>query len=260
MNTHVQYNSSDGVKLDTVIRESPSASVTVLMLHGINSDKDEGGLYVRLANQLDNQKYNILRFDFRCHGNSSCPTQYMTIQGETDDLIHTLAFAQKRWPDRPIAIVAASFGTVSVLNAVSHDLFRSVRGIALLNPVLNVQETFLSSSFEWPHQSFNEDAYARLATDGYFQLDHKIKIGQQLFDEMHHVKPYENLGQIDVPILIIHGDADCYVSYSAARKYASLAKNCTFMTIQGANHGFRNPDEERQVIDAVRTWLDQTVQ
>ena len=260
MDTHVQYGSSDGVTLDAVVRDNPSASTTLLMLHGINSEKDEGGLYVRLANQLDTQTYNILRFDFRCHGGSSCPKQYMTIQGETDDLIHTLAFAQKRWPDHPMVIVAASFGTVSVLSAVAHDLFRRVCGIVLLNPVFNVQETFLASPFEWPHQSFNEKAYARLATDGYFRLDNQLKIGQRLFDEMHQVKPYENLDQIDVPMLVIHGDADCFVSYNAAKKYATRAKDCTFVTIHGANHGFRNPNEERQVIDAVGTWLQQVME
>lgn len=251
----IQYNSSDGIILDAVIREHPLAKNSILMVHGINSDKNEEGLFVRLSEKLETHKYNILRFDFRCHGNSIGPIEYMTIKGETEDLINTIALAKEKWT-KPIIIVAASFGAVAVLNSVSQALFRSVIGVVLLNPVLDLKATFLDSRFEWPRESFNEDAYRQLNEIGYFRLDGKLKIGQQLFDEIHHIKPYKNLAKIEIPVLIIHGNADRYVPYDISKNYSLTVRKCEFVTITGADHGFGNPEDERQAINSIQSWIN----
>lgn len=49
---HINFGSSDYITLDAELRENHTAQATVLMLHGINSDKDEEGLFVRLSSDL----------------------------------------------------------------------------------------------------------------------------------------------------------------------------------------------------------------
>lgn len=95
MSFRVQYDSSDGVRIAALVRENRKAYISIVMLHGINADKDEDGFFIRLSKEFEEQKYNILRFDFRAHGDSSCPNGYMTIKGESDDLISTLIYANK---------------------------------------------------------------------------------------------------------------------------------------------------------------------
>lgn len=115
MSFRVYYDSSDGVRIAALVREHVKAYTSIVMLHGINANKDEEGLFIKISKAMDNQKYNILRFDFRDHGDSTCPSGYMTIRGESDDLLSTLAYVQKRWRGMPVIIIAASFGAVPVL-------------------------------------------------------------------------------------------------------------------------------------------------
>ena len=255
MSIRIQYGSSDDVIIDAIIREHLSADALVVMLHGINSDKNEEGFFINLSNALDYQKFNILRFDFRGHGNSTCPNGYMTIQGESNDFLNALMFMRKRWGNKPIIIIAASFGAVPVLNTVTHLPLYPVIGIVLINPVLDLQKTFLYPCYDWPKLSFNENSYRHLNDDGYFRLDGKIKIGKQLFREIQKMKPYEELSKIRVPVLMIHGDSDHYVSYDISKKYSANLKTCDFVTISGADHGFDNPKDELMVVNIIKNWI-----
>lgn len=157
----------------------------------------------------------------------------------------------------PVIVIAASFGAIPVLNIISHVLFRSIIGLVLLNPVLDLQQTFLHPCFDWPKKSFNENVYEELHRRGYFRLDGKIKIGQQLFREIQNVEPYKKLPEIRVPVLLIHGDVDRYVSYDISGECAGLIKKCDFITVSGADYGFENPQDEKIVINVVKRWVDE---
>lgn len=250
---HINFESSDYITLDAELRENYTAKAAVLMLHGINSDKDEEGLFVRLSSDLPNEEYNIFRFDFRCHGNSDNNNQ-MTIQGETEDFLNALSFIIQRW-NIPVYVVAASFGAVSLLNSVNYELFRYIKGVVLLNPVLDLQHTFFQSPFEWPKQSFNEDSYKKMEMQGYFLLDNGVHINVDLFNELVEKKPFLNLCQINVPVLLIHGDADTYVSYEKSLFYSKFIQKCDFVTVKNANHGFGNRIHEDYVRSTICSWI-----
>ena len=79
---------------------------------------------------------------------------------------------------------------------------------------------------------------------GYLRLDGKIKIGQQLFGEIQNLEPYKKLPEIKVPVLLIHRDADRYVSYDISREHSGFKQKCDFITVNGADHGFENPQDE----------------
>lgn len=254
MSYHIRYNSSDNIVLDAIIHEQSDAKAVVLMLHGINSDKEEEGLYTKLSKVLLKEGLNVFRFDFRSHGFSTGKQKYVTISGETDDLIFTLEKIDEKW-DLPIIVIAASFGAVSLLNSYKENLWKNIKGIILLNPVLDLQKTFLQSELLWPKQSFNEKAYKELESQGFFWLDNKLKIGKELMEEITYLKPYKNLSFIDVPILIIHGDKDQYVPYSLSKKYAANIQCCNFFTIEDADHGFEKENEQSEIFDIIRCWI-----
>lgn len=255
MSYHERYESSDGVILDALIHETNNPRAVILMLHGINSDKDEEGLYIKLAKCLVKNSYNIFRFDFRGHGASTGKQKYVTIMGETNDFICSLNRVIQKW-QLPIFIVAASFGAVSLLNSWEKCSWRSVRGIILLNPVLNLQKTFLESDFLWPTESFNEEAYKRLTIDGYFLLDNKLKVGKQLMEEIRTLTPYKNLPVLNVPILILHGNKDKYVSYDLSKQYSNGIYRCDFFTLDNADHGFEKSEEQEKVLQIITEWLN----
>ncbi|MFE2846029.1 hypothetical protein ACFXKS_21175 [Streptomyces scopuliridis] len=69
----VRVASMDCIELAAVVHR-PAADAgsrgTVLLVHGISSDLDEGGGFVRLADRLAAHGLTAVRFSFRGHGTS----------------------------------------------------------------------------------------------------------------------------------------------------------------------------------------------
>lgn len=258
MSYHIRYDSNDGIILDALIHECNNAKAIVLMLHGINSDKNEEGLYDKLSKSLLEQKINSFRFDFRFHGMSTGKNQYVTIAGETEDFLHSLELIIKKW-ELPIFVIATSFGAVSILNGYTDRLCNRIKGIIFLNPVFDLQMTFLNPEFNWPRDSFNKKAYEELENKGFFLLDNKLKVGKTLFNEIENLKPYKKLHLINSPVLLIHGNCDQYVSYNLVKKYSTEIQQCDFVTIDGANHGFEKKEEQDKVLQLVINWIKKFV-
>lgn len=52
------------------------------------------------------------------------------------------------------------------------------------------------------------------------------------------------MNDLSIPVLTIHGDHDSMVPFEIAKKYGTPNNQCSFVTIEGADHGFTNPDDE----------------
>lgn len=250
----IRYQSGEAL-LCGIVQEVEHPAAAVLMLHGINSDKDEDGFFTKIAGRFATAGCNVLRFDFRGHGKSSFDG-LVTIAGELEDTVCSIEYVNERW-NLPVILLAASFGTVSLLESFQEHLWRNVRGMILLNPVLDLQKTFLESKLPWPQKSFHAAAYRELEEQGYFLLDGRLKIGKELMEELRTKTPYRMLKRIGVPILMVHGDADQYVPYEVTKEHAATCKNCEFVTIPEANHGFGRPSEQAQVFDCIDNWTRQ---
>ena len=259
MSETIFYPSLDGVRLCAVVDAAPGAHGSVVLAHGITVDKDESSgttgipAFVELADLLIAHGYNVLRFDFRGHGQSGLKSRQMTITGELLDLIASVRQAEARW-GQPVAVVGASFGAVSsVLYATG------IGGLACLvlwNPVLDLRQTFLEPVEPIPQQFFNAEGYARLAAHGVLSLD-GFEIGACLVDEMRRVEPFARMAEITCPILTLHGDHDRYVPYAVARQYAACNPASRFVTVAGAEHGFGAPADRETVLAETLAWLDQ---
>lgn len=258
MGYHVRYQSSDGIMLDAIAEESAVPKAVVLMLHGINADKDEEGLFRRLSKRLASEKYNSFRFDFRSHGASSGNQGFVTIAGETEDYYASLEKIQQKWA-LPVIVVAASFGAVSFLNSYTKYTNDSVRGVVLLNPVLDLQATFLNSEFPQFREVFSQESFDKIRENGYVMLDRRLKICKEFFEEIQTMKPYKSLFQIKVPVLLIHGEQDVCVPIELSFKYINEIEKCEFITIKNANHGFGRKAEEEKVVSSICDWLKQII-
>jgi pimeloyl-ACP methyl ester carboxylesterase len=115
----------------------------VILTHGLNNNKDEDGYFVKMSDLLSSADYNVLRFDFRGHGESKVKSEDMTVTGELWDLEASVSYLGRLTSDRAdVMFVASSFGAPSViLYSSTHQ--NKVKKIALWNPVLDFKRTFL---------------------------------------------------------------------------------------------------------------------
>lgn len=264
----VFYPTDDQVQICAILHETRSLPKgSVVLAHGISVDKDEDGdsqggtgAFVELADALSSRNFNVLRFDFRGHGESKdgFKEEDMSISGELRDLTASIEFAERRW-SLPMAIVAASFGAVSAAMYAASN--QQILSMVLWNPVLDLKKTFLDPNDRsgWAAQSFNEEGFAHLEKHGYMWLDESFKLGRSLIEEMRVVKPYEYLEQIRIPVLTLHGDRDTYVPYGVAKRYAKCNDVSEFVTVPGSEHGFGRSEDRRFIIPRTINWIDRTL-
>ncbi|MBN2472924.1 MAG: alpha/beta fold hydrolase [Anaerolineae bacterium] len=252
------YPSLDGIRLCAVLHEPDGSAVgSVVLAHGITVDKDESGreqcglgAFEQLAGALVQSGFNVLRFDYRGHGESELDSTQMTVAGELADLIASVKYAQDKW-SLPVGIVGASFGGVtSVMYAAHFDL----PCLVLWNPVLDVQQTFLDPVKPALQAIFNAETYALLETQGYLSFL-GFRLGVALIEELKWIKPLELLDRIQCPVLTLHGDQDHYVPYEVSAKYAGFNAVSEFVTVSGALHGFQTPDDRAIVIPRTVDWF-----
>lgn len=248
--TTFRIPSTDGIILDArLTRADGTPKGMLLLVHGIASEKEEGGLYTRLAAALADAGFDSLRFDFRGHGQSSGRSVYMTIRGETDDLSAAVACARSH-SDAPLGILAASFGTVSTMHFLQKR--EDVRALVLWNPVLDLSHTFLRPQLPWGKAVFSEEKRAELERTGQLCMGAHA-YGRALFEEMETIYPYRVLEGLSLPVLTIHGDKDECTSYDLSMQYGAPNERSETLTLPGVGHGFGAKGQE--AIDAAVEWF-----
>lgn len=250
-----ELRSVDGTRLDAAVRDrAPGAPPvgTVVQVHGITVDMDEGGMYVRLAERLSAQGFTVLRFSYRGHGRSGGSQQGVTIAGEMLDL--QAAVDQAAGFPGPLSIVAASFGAVSTALSLRY-LDPRLHGLVLWCPVLDLRHTFTEPELPWGLENFGPAAQERLHREGYLLVDGEFALGRVIFEEMRHYRPSEAFLASKIPALVIHGNRDSYVSYDIAREAATVRARTDFHTVEGSGHGFDSREREDEAINVTVDWL-----
>jgi predicted alpha/beta-fold hydrolase len=68
----------------------------IVLCHGLTVDKDEGGIFRQLSENLVENGFDCFRFDFRGHGESGGKQEEMTIAGELTDLLTVVNFIKSQ--------------------------------------------------------------------------------------------------------------------------------------------------------------------
>ena len=216
----LEVTAPDGIELDAVIHPPASGTSrgTVVQAHGITVDKDEGGMFVRLAEQLADEGLTAVRFSYRGHGMSGGEQRGVTIAGEMLDLQSVIEAATEIAPG-PVSLVAASFGAVSACLSL-RLLAKRVANLVLWNPVLDLEHTFLSPELPWGQDNFGADGRRAVREQGYLLIDGEFQLGRVMWEEFHHYRPANAFAADRTPALVVHGDRDTYVSFDIAKAAA----------------------------------------
>lgn len=248
--TALRIASTDGVQLDARLTQTDGVPKgMVVLVHGIASEKEEGGLYTRLAAALAGVGFDSLRFDFRGHGQSSGNSADMTIRGETEDLSAAVACARQH-SAAPLGILAASFGAVATMNFLKAG--GDIHALVLWNPVLDLQHTFTHPQMPWGKALFSEENRAEMEQTGKLHIGAHT-YGRALFEEMETHFPYRVLERLSLPVLTIHGDRDEITSYDLSMRYGAPNANSETLPLPGVGHGFGAKGD--QAVAASVAWF-----
>jgi len=132
-------------------------------------------------------------------------------------------------------------GFVSSYVAAQEPL--AIAGLILLYPALCLQDDAKERI-----RLYGDSIEARMS-DGteIGEVYNRDAISFDIFEEM---KRFAN------PVLIVHGDADKRAPIVYSERAVEIFPNAKLVTIAGADHGFRNPDEEKQSQQAIKDFLE----
>lgn len=247
--------SEDGHEIFTIINtpnERPKGCV--IFCHGITVDKDENGKFIRQAEELTKEGFEVIRFDFKGHGQSKIPSEQMTIFGELKDLEQVVQFSLGR--NDNLGLLAASFGAGASLLFIKDNptLFKS---IVLWNPVLDYDKTFVNTNLPWGKSFFNKNGYKELDKDGYITMPGKeFRLSKKLIDEFNSIKPFELIDKIKCPTLTIHGTEDTKVPFDVSEKFGVPNHLSEFLSVE-SDHGFG--DKQEFVYNYTKKWFKKTL-
>lgn len=228
----------DGIELDGLLETPDTVSNQCLILcHGLSVDKEELGVFTKFVPMLLEAGYHVFRFDFRGHGKSTRQEglEY-TVTGSLKDLTVVIDFLKKQGY-KHFLILAASFsgGAVAMYSGNNPD---GLEALIMWNSLIDYDEKINPTS-ERNKKSWGQAAKEQISEQGYIQRGRGFKFSKEAFEELYHLKPYEELIKFKKPTLFIHGDKDQHVRYEDSKKYAGMMDKAEMFTIKDAPHGFQ---------------------
>ncbi len=231
---------NDGLTLTGWFIPAPNASKkskvpTIVLSHGWGGNAEKMLPHAEYLNQVG---FNIVLYDLRGHGDSD-PVELTSLNRMIQDLDRIIEFVLNRVDvaNNVIGLMGHSIGAAASILKTSHD--RRIK--ALVG----------SSSFA----DFDYLAEQTLRSRGLrrFPFHFVIKIIWRKLAgvALETISPVDQIGEIGVPLLLIHGDEDKVISCGEFEKLSTSATNAEKLLIKGAGHSelYQHPEFRKQVTE-----------
>jgi len=231
-----KFTSYDGLVLEgTYCSPSDSPRGSILLVHGITSNREEWGFFTKLAEILKKVGIASFRIDYRCHGVNKIPFEQLSLGGIVNDI--NAAFMKmvelNGNANIPRYIMGCSFGGGVSAFWAKHN-HQKVKKIFLCYPVINYEEDILKTAGKWE---------VSLNRHGYLEYIGNRNITRPLINEVLYINGEEAVTNPPCKVVIIHGEIDSDVPISFSQEYCAKSSNCELFVINGADHGFAVPGD-----------------
>lgn len=235
----------DGIELYGRYYHAADGAPVQIMMHGYRgSYQDVCGAF-KLAKEWG---HNVLVVHQRAHGRSGGKVITFGIR-ERYDCVDWAHFIAEKCPNSPILLYGISMGAATVLMASELALPSQVVGViadcpysapfAIIRKV-SVQDLHLPAALTVPLVRLSAMIY------GGFRLS--------------QASPLEAVGSTDLPILLIHGEADAFVPCDMSRALAAACVSpMTLVTIPAAEHGVAYLCDPPAYARAVRSFVSKNL-
>ncbi|MEU5436608.1 alpha/beta fold hydrolase [Streptomyces sp. NPDC020719] len=264
----VTLRTLDGLHLaGTLVSPDTRTSRGVVLVHGGGVTREEGGFFTRLAAGLADSGAASLRFDMRGHGDSEGRQEELTLATILNDIRVAIAYLRNATAAQEITLLGASFGG-GICAYYSARRPMDLSRLVLFNPQLDYKWRTIDTRSYWVDDSISEEAAQQLTEHGFIQFTPTLRHGRPLLNEAFWLHPYEVLGEVQAPTLIVHGTRDTFVPIDSSRSAVqNFHAPCKLIEIEGSQHGFAVHDDPKYldpqslewqafVIHAVTEWLN----
>jgi pimeloyl-ACP methyl ester carboxylesterase len=233
--------SRDGLKLAGWFLPADSERA-IILVHGLNSCRacEFSGHFVEFATQLRAGGFNVLMIDLRGHGESE--GEHVTFgQQEKQDVLGAMDWLHARGFQQ-IGALGVSLGAASIVAAATEP--RGGQGLRaiVLDSCFNTLSDLLNKNFT------DETGYPTFLLPGGFVMARVL-----LNVDLAGVQPVRDLPRIQVPVLLIYGGRDRYLSPAMIRQMTSARPNTDVWMADDAEHaGTYNAHPQEYVVRVSR--------
>lgn len=235
--TDYEVPSYDGYVLHAQLLRNPQPSERyVILSHGYTDNRFGSLKYARIYLELG---FNCVIYDLRGHG-LNAPTFCTYSIREGRDLCAVIEDARKRWPGMTcLGLHGESLGAATTAAAMK---YKPRVDFAVADCGFSEVASILKAGLKMSHIPGFMFNVARFCARLRFGFD---------FNDM---RPIDSLGENDVPMLFIHGDADGFIPYShsVAMRHATRGEAELFL-VPAARHAqsvFLHYDDYKQRVEA----------
>jgi len=253
--------------------EAPPRAV-VIVCHGV---ADHGGRYPHLVASLAAHGYAVCAHDYRGHGRSGGRRLHVDAFGDyVRDLEIHRGDVAKTYPSLPVFLFGHSMGSIVALE-FALDRPDAVQGLICSGTALLAGEGFAPwlltlnrllgrvvprlRLVSLPTEGVSRDSDWVQQTRADPLIYHgpgTVRLGNEILTAQARVRA--RLAEVDLPLLVIHGDADPLVDPAGARMLfeGASSPDKTLRLYEGARHEVYNdlpPTREAMLGDLV-AWLD----
>lgn len=243
---------------------------SLVIVHGL---RDYGDRYAELANHLAKRGFAVHTLDLRGHGDSEGDREWVDdFDDYVADVDALLREAEWKNKGKPLFLLGHSMGGAIALRIVIKDETK-VDGVILSAAALRIPvgggaqlgARFMGTLFptlailELDDTKFTRDpeVLARMRTDPLvMQQKGPARTARELFANVSANS--DKLREIDVPLLILHGERDQVTSPEGSKELHGLAaaSDKTLKLYPNLVHDLLHEPEKAEVINDITRWLE----
>ena len=239
----ISIRSQDGLTLKARYYHAADGAPLEIMCHGYkgNAIRDFCGNW-RIARE---DGRNALLIDQRCHGKSEGHTITFGIR-ERQDVLEWIRWANQRFGEVPILLSGVSMGAATVLMVAGMEIPENVKAVIADCPFdapSNIIKKVLGQDMGMPVKVV-------------YPL---IRFGGMLYGkfDLNADSPVEAVQRTELPVLLIHGDADRFVPYSMSQNiHAAAPQKIRFHTLPNAGHALNYVTDPNGYSAVVREFTE----
>lgn len=241
-----------------------------MIVHGLG---EHSGRYTHVADRLVGTGWSVVAFDQQGHGRTAGRRGHAAYESLLDDIELARKTACEDSPEKPCYLYGHSLGGNLVLNSA----FRRTGALdglivtsPLLRPALRIPYwqrklarllkqfwpgLLLKSRIDPLWLSHVPEAVAAYHADPLIHGRVSCQLGVEMLDAGEYA--LEHAAMLELPILLMHGDADPLTSVEATREFARrTTAPCTLRIWEGMAHELHWERVREQVLTEIVEWLD----
>lgn len=219
----------------------------VLGVHGLGGSTEDM-IQQSIAEEMGFFSAAMVRFDMPCHGASPMTGEDFRLCNCVGALLAAARLAKETFPDtQGLCIFATGFGAYVTLTALEElmELEEDIR-LVVQTPSVVMHQTLLNML------RLNRETLRSMGTH-ILPAPRPLTITYDLYEEL---RQNVVLGPQPVPMLILHGEYDRYISMDHIQNFRRVNDGAKLVIIPGASHRFLEEGAWDMVLDLTRDWFE----